>query len=259
MERAWRMLEEITQCYQEILGNTLTGVYGHGSLAFDCFCWATSDIDFLVVVEEKPTLEQKIALIQTLLDRTPEGPGKGFEMSVVLRSECSHFRHPTPYELHFSNGHIDKCRQDVRAYCEGMNGNDADLAAHFRVIRAVGRVMTGEAIDRVFSGVPRFAYLDSVIGDVENAEEEIMDNPVYLTLNLCRVMAAIEEDIVLSKEQGGVWGREHVPARWSHLVGNALSAYRSGTPFCPVEAEARAFAKEMVSKIHQAWEASKNE
>lgn len=92
--KAWKLLDEIRKCYQEILGSQLIGIYAHGSLAFGCFSWERSDIDFLVVVEEKPTLEQKIALIQTLLERNHEAPDKGFEMSVVLKENavCSGIR-----------------------------------------------------------------------------------------------------------------------------------------------------------------------
>ena len=253
--RAWKLLDEIRKCYQEILGSQLTGMYAHGSLAFDCFSWERSDIDFLVVVEEKPTIEQKIALIQTLLDRNHEAPDKGFEMSVVLKNECGLFSYPTPYELHFSNAHIERCRENVRLYCENMNGADPDLAAHFKVTRAVGRVICGEAIEKVFSEVPKCAYLDSIIGDVQGAEEEIMENPVYMVLNLCRVLAAVAEDKVLSKEQGGRWGKENLPEPSDRLVDSALSAYVSGTPFRPDEAAAKAFAKDMIRRITELKEA----
>ena len=141
MKRAYELLELIKKAYRQILGDTLTGIYLHGSLAFGCFRWECSDIDFLVVVETEPTLKQKEALIQTLLDLNPQAPAKGFEMSVVLKEDCQQFRHPLLYCLHYSNAHLKKAEKDLTAYCIGMQGLDPDLAAHITVTRAVGQVL----------------------------------------------------------------------------------------------------------------------
>ena len=47
------ILSIISKEYQDILGDNLCGIYLHGSLAFGCFNWAKSDIDFLVVVYDE--------------------------------------------------------------------------------------------------------------------------------------------------------------------------------------------------------------
>ena len=57
------MVQEITAVYQAVLGNKLRGLYFHGSLAFGCFRWETSDIDFLAVVEGELTHAEKRQLL----------------------------------------------------------------------------------------------------------------------------------------------------------------------------------------------------
>ena len=47
--RALALLDTVAGRYEEILGKNLVGIYAHGSLAFGCFSWERSDIDFLVV------------------------------------------------------------------------------------------------------------------------------------------------------------------------------------------------------------------
>lgn len=100
-------VQELLNCvkkdYQDILGQQLTGIYLHGSLAFGCFNTLKSDLDFIVVVQSKLSLVAKLALLHVLEKYHPIAPQKGFEMSVVLVSDCRHFCYPTPYELHFSN------------------------------------------------------------------------------------------------------------------------------------------------------------
>lgn len=220
------ILERIKDQYSEILKENLVGIYVHGSIAFHCYNSMKSDIDFLVVVNTIPTLEQKMRLIQVLLGLTKVAPPKGLEMSVVLKEVCQHFVYPTPFCLHFSNLHLKRCQEELMNFCETMNGNDPDLAAHFTVTKAVGYPLVGAPIDEVFGEIPKQDYLDSIKLDIENAVEEVSKNPVYIILNLCRVLAYISLEQVMSKEQGGEWGIHHVPEKYREIVEAALREYR---------------------------------
>ena len=71
------MLRQISLRYQRILGADLVGISVHGSLAFGCFHWQSSDVDFLVVTRREPAQAQKEALIRTLLELMPLAPPKG--------------------------------------------------------------------------------------------------------------------------------------------------------------------------------------
>ena len=246
---ARQLLKEVSDEYQEILGENLVGIYAHGSLAFGCFRWAVSDIDFLVVVQEKLTQTEKEMLIGALLKRRGEAPEKGFEMSVVLQKHLKPFVHPTPYELHFSNSHLSAAMNNLTAYCAGMNGRDCDLAAHCTVIRAVGQTVVGLEIGEVFGEIPMADYLSSILYDVESAEEDILENPVYVTLNLCRVLAAVREGLILSKREGGQWGLAAPDLRWRAMIEGALAAYEGGEAFEPEAEQAREFARHMLQSI----------
>ena len=241
------LLQQVCDAYRRILGEKLVGFYVHGSIAFGCFTWATGDIDFLVAVDAPLSQSEKEALIRVLLDLDADAPPKGFEMSVVLRDVCKPFQYPTPFELHFSNAHRARARADLSAYCRDMHGVDPDLAAHCTVIRHRGETLFGEPIEAVFGEVPRAAYADSILGDVGDAVQDIADNPVYVTLNLCRVLAYLTEDAVLSKQDGGEWGLTHLPEEYHPLLRAALAAYE-GAPFC-TEYLPETFAREMLRRI----------
>lgn len=244
--RIQKLLTDILADFREILGDALTGLYLHGSLAFGCFTWETGDVDFLAVVSRPLTQSQRVALIQSMLRHTPDAPPKGLEMSVVLEDVCRNFVHPTPFELHFSNAHLSRCEADIDRYCREMHGDDPDLAAHFAVIRAVGQTLYGKPIDEVFAPVPREAVLDSIRGDV--ADADIHENPVYFTLNLCRVLAFQEEERMLSKAGGGEWALKRLPERFHPLICAALNRYASGGAPLPAEA-LDAFREEMLRRI----------
>lgn len=246
---AWRLLKDISDEYQAVLGEKLVGVYAHGSLVFGCFHWAVSDIDFLVVVEEEPTAYQKEQLIRALLERTVEAPQKGFEMSVVCQEHLNPFAYPTPFCLHFSNTHLEACRKDLSGYCRRMRGTDRDLAAHCMVTHGKGRAVAGKPISDVFGEVPREAYLDSIRMDVEDARNEMQTNPVYMALNLCRVLAAVRDDLVLSKKEGGEWACSHIDNQWLGLIGKAIDAYSNGVAFEANADQKCGFAEYMLDEI----------
>lgn len=224
------ILRRISDICRDALGGNLTGVYVHGSIAFGCFRWETSDVDFIVVTKETPTLAEKIRLMEQLLALDALCPPKGMEMSVVTEECCRHFTHPAPYALHFSHAYLQRAQTDLAAYCRDMHGEDRDLAAHFTVIREKGVCLCGEAIASLFGEVPRSMYLDSLLCDVENAEAEIEENAVYLTLNLCRVLAYVREGAVLSKAEGGKWAmaQPYMPLPYKVLIQKALKDYCEG-------------------------------
>ena len=152
-------------------------------------------------------------------------------MSIVSEDSCRNFTYPTPFLLHFSNAHENACKKDPDTFCRTMNGTDRDLAAHFTVIRSVGITLCGKPIDEIFCQVPKEHYLDSIKYDIDNAETEITENPVYTILNLCRTLAYIKENLILSKRQGGEWAMQNLPEPFHPLVRSALQEYsNSGKP-----------------------------
>lgn len=250
-DRLARLLNDIKTACVESLGDALAGVYVHGSIAFGCFTWEKSDVDFLVVVHRPLTLDEKVKLMQPLFALNDTAPPKGMEMSVVLLSACREFIYPTPYELHYSNAYRERCRHDLRGHCERLHGTDKDLAAHFTVTRAIGTALYGPPAAEVFAPVPRDSYVDSLLYDAESARTDITDNPVYVILNLCRVLAYLLDGCVLSKQQGGEWGIARLPDTYHPMLQTALDAYADRIDASLLTAYPLSeFADDMLGKIH---------
>lgn len=244
------ILRKIKDAYQNILTDKLVGIYVHGSIAFQCFNPNASDIDFLVVVNARLKQFEKEALISTLLDLDDFCPPKGMEMSVILETVCNPFVYPTPFELHFSNAHKETCKNDLIGYCRTMYGTDKDLAAHITVINQVGITLCGKAIAHVFAPVPERFYIDSILTDVCDANNATDENLVYYVLNLCRVMAYLKDGLVLSKRQGGEWGKVNLPIVHRAIIKKALSSYTQNTVFTS-DIPTHAFINDMLEQISQ--------
>lgn len=243
-------LDRFTARSADILGDALVGVYLHGSAVLGCFNPEKSDIDLLLVVDRDLPDGLKRRFMDMVVDMDREATEKGIEMSVVREDVLRPFIYPTPFLLHFSNAHLAWYERDPADYIAKMRGTDPDLAAHCTILRARGRTLLGREIGEVFGEVAREDYLDSIRCDVENAGAEIMENAVYLTLNLLRVLAYKEEDLILSKKEGGEWGLSHVPERFHALIADALAAYRGGGVMHPDPDTAADYAAYMLGRIN---------
>lgn len=236
---------------KNILRDYLAGIYLHGSLVMGCFNPQKSDIDLIVVVERPLTDAVKRAYMDMVVGYNTLGPAKGIEMSVVLSQVCKPFVYPTPFELHFSEGHLEWFKNDPDDYIRRMNGMDKDLAAHFTVINKRGRCLYGAPIQEVFAEVPSDDYMDSLWYDIEGAPEEITENTMYLALNLSRVLAYEEEGLVLSKREGGEWALDHLPAQYRPLIADAMREYSEGAEIAYDNNLARRYAEYVVKRIQQ--------
>ena len=243
------LIREFVERSKDILEENLVGIYLHGSLAMGCFNSKRSDIDLIIVVEKSLPDNLKREYMEMVIECNALGPSKGIEMSVVLKNVCKPFIYPTPFELHFSNGHLDWYKEDPNEYIRKMKGTDKDLAAHFTIINKRGKCLYGAPINEVFREVPASDYMDSIWYDVENAKKEIKYYPMYLTLNLARVLAYKEEGLVLSKKEGGEWAINNLPEEYHGLIRDALRDYLENDDVVYDKALAKRYAKYMIKRI----------
>lgn len=244
------LLERFVQETKSILKENLAGVYLHGSLAMGCFHEKKSDVDLIVVVHNPLSMEEKRAYIEKILLINEDAPAKGIEMSVVLKRDMLAFHHPAPYEMHFSNAHLEAYKTDCGSTLARLYGTDRDLAAHVTIINHYGKTLCGEEIEKVFSKVAHEDYLDALMYDLENAEEDILENPMYVTFSLLRVLAYVKDKKVLSKQDGASWALMNVNREYHPMIRNAISAYKSSESMCVSLQDAAQFAKDMLSQIH---------
>ena len=234
---------------QNILGENLVGTYLHGSAVMGCFNGQKSDLDFIIVVKEELSNATKRAYMDMVIELNKQAPKKGIELSIVRENVCRPFVYPTPFELHFSIAHLSWYQTYPENYVEKMKGTDKDLAAHFTIIYHRGTALYGKAIHDVFSEVSSADYFDSIWGDIENAQEEMIENPTYIILNLCRVLAYSKESLILSKSEGGRWGLENVSEKYAKLISDALAEYETNDSMPLDETLAKEYAGYMLEQI----------
>lgn len=243
------LINSFVEQSKDILQDNLVGIYLHGSLAMGCFNPQKSDIDLIIVVNEHLSDSIKKEYLDMVVEHNTKAPKKGIEMSVVLRKACKPFIYPTPFELHFSAGYLDWYKDDPDDYIREMKGTDKDLAAHFTIINKRGKCLFGLPINEVFAEVPASDYMNSIWHDVEHAKKDIKHYPMYLTLNLARVLAYKEEGLVLSKKEGAEWAIDKLPTEYHPLIRNAFSNYTESADIVYDKKLTKHYAKYMIRRI----------
>lgn len=254
--RGEMLAESVYTWAQTLLGNNLVGVYFHGSMRLGGFNWDRSDADFIIVVLEKLSGDIKMRLWSEILSHEDEFPAKGFEFSVVLLKDCKDFKYPTPYELHGSRDWIGTFRNNSEKLINDDEKVDYDLASHFGVIRSrrALKLDFGAPTEAVFGPVPMADILDSNWRDIQDAELDIVKNPMYVTLNLCRFIALAKDGKILSKEEGAEWIDPSEIGVDEKIIGAALDEYRGGAAMDFSDSELIDFAVDMLDEARRYYD-----
>ncbi|MBA3716918.1 MAG: DUF4111 domain-containing protein [Actinobacteria bacterium] len=184
-------------------------MYVYGSLAFGCYNPARSDIDVLVVTRRRLAAETRGPL-STLL----HGLRAHLEISFLSRADLIPWRHPCPFDYHYSE------------MGEVHDRTNADLAGEVANARARGVAVIGPPPDQAFPSVPEEDYLDTIVRDIRWTRDRIDERPAYAVLNCCRGLAYSRERVVMSKAEGAEWGMRELQADFRPLAETALADYR---------------------------------
>ena len=231
----------LTHLLYECTRGNLVGIYAHGSLAMGCFNPQASDIDLLVITQQPLNQGARRQILGGLLDLS--GAPHPVETSIVYYAQIDPWRHPAPYDLHFSEAWRTATSAELANVAGATlpGGEDSDLAGHFTVLKRRGLCLAGTPIPDLRLAVPWEDYLASLRSDFVWAVTSSAASPVYMVLNACRCWAAVADGVVLSKTEGGTWAADRVPARFRPLVVRSCAVYGGGPAESAIDAaEARA-------------------
>ena len=242
-----KIMGQVNKWVKDILGDNYVGI----SLRLDSFNPNRSDLDFIIVVKKKLDAKTKEQIWDKMLENEKLFPKKGFEFSVVLEENCRNIKHPIPYELHGSRDWIERYRTNKSLIINDEHKVDPDLASHFNVINVPNDNLDfGKPSRDVFAKVPKEYIIDSNYRDVLECADNIVDNPVYCILNLCRFYALLKDGLTLSKYGGGEWAIDNMDSSYPDVIKQAMDDYKSDDDSHYDNDRLKKFADEAIQKIN---------
>jgi predicted nucleotidyltransferase len=211
---------------QRLLGQHLLGIYLHGSLALGGFQPGRSDIDVIVVTAQRIGLETKCRCMELLL-RISRMPCP-LDIRFLVELDLFPYQHPLLCDLHYHESWRENYQQELGTgiwkHWNGSAQHDPDLTVHLTVLHRYGICLYGKPLAEVFPPVPERDVRAAIVKDVQLAQGEPLYDPISFVLNACRACAYLQNDAILSKDAGGLWGLAHLPEQYHPLIGQALAS-----------------------------------
>lgn len=210
------------------LGENLIGTYLHGSMCLGSFQPSHSDLDIIMIIQQPLSASERLNLMNGFL-ALHKKPSP-IELSILCYSDLNPWRHPTPYEFHFSEYWRPKfeviaSENDLAFWDFKEIYTDGDIACHVNLINQSGICIYGRAIKETFPLVPEKDFWDSIFWGIDYFSK--LDGELLVTgiLTLLRIWSYKENKAIYSKSQAGEWAIGLVPSQYRHIIENVVEVY----------------------------------
>ena len=230
---AKEQISRMADIWLKHLGEALTGIYLHGSLALESFAEGSSDVDILIVTERKIPREERLSIAKDIID-IDKKPSP-LEMSAIYINDLSPWRYPTFCQFHYSDTWIERYEQMIRGelkenFIVDIDFDDHDIACHVQLTNQCGLCVYGKPISEVFPTVPESDFWDSISREVDEYDFNAY-HPRYFASNILilgRVLSYKAQKRILSKYDSAMWTKEAVPERLRYIIDNAVQNWFFG-------------------------------
>ena len=197
-----------------VLGPALVGAYLHGSAALGGFQPGASDLDLVVVVNDRWQPKLREGVVRVLQESHGSSPGRGIEASVIRDEVAQAGGRRIDFEVHVST------EPNHGRVVDGVgHSGDPDLILHMAVCRQSGIAVFGPDPAAVFADVDPTLLIGQMIDELAWALAG--GSEAYAVLNACRAHYYLECRMFCSKLEGGRWARNRFGA--SGLIDRSLA------------------------------------
>ena len=230
-----QMVHMLVTDIRAVLGESITGIYLDGSLAYGDFDEA-SDIDFLVVTAERVS-EAQFAVLHDMHARLNAGPSQWatqLEGSYLSRIAVRRYDPADAYHPNIERGSGQQLK---------WAQHDAGWMTHRYVLRERGIVIDGPPARTLIDPVSPDDLRSAMRGVLGGWGTQLLAEPVWLNsagyqpyavLSLCRILYTLHRGTIASKQAAAQWAKPVLGQPWEGLIERAwLARQRPGTAPMP--------------------------
>lgn len=248
-------ISKVRDIWLNCLGESVIGIYIHGSIALDCFMDDVSDIDLLILCDRRINREERLLISKYIMNI--DGKPSHLEMSAIWINDLNPWKYPTPCQFHYSDTWTEHYKRllngDIKeSFIVDEDFCDADIACHVHLTNQSGICIFGRPIREVFSVVPEDDFWNSISNDINEYKFEAYHERYFASniLILGRILSYKKEKRILSKYDGGIWARGYVPERFRYILDNAIKEWYLGEKGMEYkEEDLQEFKKLLISEI----------
>ncbi|MFF7789751.1 aminoglycoside adenylyltransferase family protein [Streptomyces sp. NPDC007991] len=212
--------EHLVQLLRTTLGDSLLGVYLHGSATLGGLR-PHSDIDVLAVVRESATHAQRRALVEELLTVSGVDGRRHVELIVVVQDDVRPWRYPPT--CHFLYG--DWLRQDYERGVTPAPEPSPDLAPLLTMVLRADAPLHGPPPAELLDPVPHDDFRRAIVAGVPELMAELDSDTRNVLLTLARIWTTLTTGTIRSKDAAAAWALDRLPAEHRPALARARAVY----------------------------------
>lgn len=216
------LLLDLHSSAKSILENCFVGTYLSGSLAIGDFD-DDSDIDFIVIVNDKVSDDQLLAL-QAMHIRIHDIDSKWatcLEGYYIPQGELLHYDKDTAWHLYLDNGSKELVV---------VEDNHKDWVFERFVLQEHGITVEGPKPQSLFAPISPDDLRQTLLPELLSWAKDILSDPASLNnrwfqsfavLSICRMLYTFQHGTVVSKLAAVQWAKKSLDTRWTRLIERA--------------------------------------
>lgn len=221
---------EVVTLVRSVLGDTVLGIYLHGSGALGTLR-PTSDIDLFAVASRRTTDAERRELIERLLPISgpgdPTGRSRSIDLEVVAQADVRPWRYPGRLDFQFGDWYRPEFgRGDFAPW----NSYDPDLGLLLKIVLQADRPLLGpppaELLDPVPEADVRRAMLDSIpdlLSYLDGDERNVI-------LTFVRIWTSLATGVIRTKDGAAHWALPLLPPEHHPVLEHARAIYSGEAP-----------------------------
>lgn len=221
-----QQIEKAQAIITQSLGDNVLAVYLYGSVVEDGL-QLYSDIDFLVIIKQPLTLNERTSLMKGLLEISayPQSSKRyrALEVTIVIYSEITPWNFPPKRELQFG----EWLRDEIIAGLYGESEYDADLVILLTKVRKLSVALIGESAQNLLPIIPiedLFRTLEETL-QIWQEPEDLIGDERNIILTLARILFSRESGEIIGKSQAAQWLLPKISGKHAEVLQLAHNEY----------------------------------
>ncbi|MFI7015632.1 aminoglycoside adenylyltransferase family protein [Streptomyces sp. NPDC050164] len=213
-------IDHLVQLLRTTLGDSLLGIYLHGSATLGGLR-PHSDIDVLAVVRDRTTHAQRRALAEELLKVSGVDGRRYIELIVVVQDDVRPWRYPPTCDFLYG----DWLRADYERGVIPAPEPTPDLAPLLTMVLRADAPLHGPPPADLLDPVPHEDLRRAIVAGVPELMEELDIDTRNVLLTLARIWTTLTTGSIRSKDAAAEWALDRLPAEHRPVLARARAVY----------------------------------
>ncbi|MFJ8465387.1 aminoglycoside adenylyltransferase family protein [Streptomyces swartbergensis] len=212
--------DHLVQLLRTTLGDTLLGIYLHGSATLGGLR-PHSDIDVLAVVRDRTTHAQRRSLVEELLKMSGVDGRRHVELTVVVQDDVRPWRYPPACDFLYG----DWLREDYERGATPGPEPSPDLAPLLTMVLRADAPLLGPPPADLLDPVPHEDLRRAIVAGVPELMDELDTDTRNVLLTLARIWTTLATGTIRSKDAAAEWALDRLPAEHRPVLARARAVY----------------------------------